>query len=72
MPREQHFDEYLDTRGLSERTGIGKSTFDKMRMTGNGPPFIKVGKKVIYSRPCALAWLNAHTRQSTAPTQEVA
>jgi hypothetical protein len=41
-----------------------------MRMTGNGPPFFKVGlgkrAKVIYRRTEVYVWLETHGRTSTS------
>ena len=58
--------EYIDTRQAADRAGISASFLNKARITGDGPPFIKVGKAVRYHWPDVAAWLHARTRRSTS------
>jgi len=65
----QHFpteNEYVDTQGLEELTKISASTWAKRRLSGDTPPFIKVGRSVLYHVPTAKAWLARRTRRSTS------
>lgn len=48
--------------------GITTRWLDKARCTGEGPRFIKVGKKVLYRLADIEAWLDEQTRQSTSDT----
>jgi hypothetical protein len=38
----------------------------KRRMNGNGPPFIKRGRSVLYAEPALVQWLKIQTRTSTS------
>jgi len=42
-----------------------------MRLTGNGPAFIKVGRLVRYEMASIQAWLLAHQRASTSAIAEL-
>jgi predicted DNA-binding transcriptional regulator AlpA len=61
--------EYVDTKGLQALTGISSSTWNKRRLTGDTPPFIKVGKSVVYHVPTVREWLAARSRRSTSEAQ---
>jgi predicted DNA-binding transcriptional regulator AlpA len=67
--RQQHTSadaEYVDTEGLEALTGVSSSTWAKRRLSGDTPPFIKIGKSVRYHVPTAKAWLARRTRSSTS------
>lgn len=57
---------YFDTPSAGNYTSIGKSTLDKMRMTGEGPAFLKVGHRVVYERAALDEWLASKRCRSTA------
>lgn len=47
--------------------GISPSTLAKFRLTGDGPPFIKLGSKcVAYRREDIETWLDTRLRRSTS------
>ncbi len=48
------------------RYGIPLSTAAKMRMTGDGPPYVKRGRSVSYFAEDVEAWLRSRTVRSTA------
>ncbi|WP_201835022.1 helix-turn-helix transcriptional regulator [Microvirga zambiensis] len=58
--------EYVDTRKLAEITGISASTWNKRRLSGDTPPFNKIGKSVRYHIPTVMAWMNDRVRRSTS------
>ena len=58
--------EYTDVKGLEAITGISASTWNKRRLTGDTPPFTKVGKSVRYHIPTAREWLAGRQRRSTS------
>ena len=59
----------LDTFAAAERSGIARQTLAKMRVEGGGPPFRKLGTKVVYPVIELDAWLAARPlRHSTAGT----
>jgi len=60
------FKEYVTTYELADLTGISASTWNKRRLTGDSPLFVKVGKSVRYHVPTAKAWLAERARRSTS------
>ena len=42
-----------------------KTTLSNWRISGRGPPFIRVGVKILYERSVLLAWARERTRTST-------
>ena len=58
------FRKKLDTPQAAEYLGLGKSTLDKLRVAGDGPVFIKIGKRVVYDPIDLDAWFAAHKRTS--------
>ena len=44
----------------------------KLRMSGDGPPYIKVGKKIRYPRAHYEQWLGSRTFKSTSATRRSA
>jgi predicted DNA-binding transcriptional regulator AlpA len=60
------FRKRLDTRQAADHVGLSKSTLDKMRVYGGGPPFSKLGRRVVYDSGDLDAWLDANRRASTS------
>lgn len=58
--------EYLNTHQLAERTGIAASTWTKRRTSGDGPRYIKAGRRVFYRWPDVEAWFAKQVRTSTS------
>ena len=50
---------------------VAEATLEKWRMTGDGPPFIKVGRRVFYRRRDFEAWLTARTVSHTAQVKKL-
>jgi len=48
---------YLRTAAAAEYIGVAKSTLEKLRLTGGGPIFNKLGRTVIYDRDDLDAWV---------------
>ena len=46
--------------------GLAPSTLAKMRCLGGGPPFIKLGRKVVYRRDDLADWLSARCVRNTS------
>jgi len=46
--------------------GLHPSTLAKLRMSGDGPEFQKVGRKVLYSPSALETWLQSRTYRSTS------
>lgn len=51
---------------LAERWNISPSTLAKSRVSGDGPPFLKIGRSVRYDVAEADQWLEARRRTSTS------
>ncbi|MCA3628042.1 MAG: helix-turn-helix domain-containing protein [Methylobacterium sp.] len=45
--------------------GLGVSTLEKLRMTGKGPVYLKIGRRCLYAQHDLDAWLAQHRRIST-------
>ncbi|MCZ8270473.1 MAG: helix-turn-helix domain-containing protein [Beijerinckiaceae bacterium] len=45
--------------------GLGASTLEKLRMTGKGPVYLKIGRRCLYAQHDLDAWLAQHRRIST-------
>ena len=58
--------EYVDVRTLAAMTGISISTWNKRRLSGDSPPFTKVGKSVRYHLPTVQQWMAERQRRSTS------
>lgn len=59
----------LNTEEAADYVGLGKSTLDKLRVFGGGPPYIKIGVgrgRVIYDPDDLDAWLVQNKRRSTS------
>jgi excisionase family DNA binding protein len=57
----------LSTHEAAQYLGLGKSTLDKLRVLKNdGPPFFKVGARIVYDVADLDAWLAQHKRTSTS------
>jgi hypothetical protein len=55
-----------DTRLAAERVGLKPKTLENWRCQGNGPPFYKVGARVVYDDADVDAWMRARRRTSTS------
>jgi hypothetical protein len=64
--------EYVDVNGLAAITGISASPWNKRRLTGDTPPYTKVGKSVRYHVPTVREWLAARQRRSTSESTATA
>lgn len=66
MPHSRN--RYLRTAAAAVYCGSAKSTFDKYRLTGAGPTYMKVGRTVVYDIDDLDAWMATHRRTSTSDT----
>ena len=63
----------LDTFQAAERTKLARATMAKLRVTGGGPPIVKLGAKVLYDADDLEAWIAAQGKRrstSDSPTPE--
>lgn len=56
----------LRTQGAAEYLSISVSTLNKLRLTGGGPSYIKLGKSVLYDPSDLDVWLASKRRRSTS------
>lgn len=56
----------LRTQDAAVYTGLAKSTLEKLRVTGGGCPYIRIGRVVVYDPDDLDEWLAAHRRTSTS------
>jgi predicted DNA-binding transcriptional regulator AlpA len=59
---------HLRTRQAAEYLSLSASVMEKMRVRGDGPPYAKLGRMVIYNIGDLDAWVNASKRTSTWDT----
>lgn len=64
LQRQQR--ELYRTKGAALYTNTSELTLNKLRLTGGGPKYIKLGRTVLYDQADLDAWLNAHRRSSTS------
>ncbi|WP_395697197.1 helix-turn-helix transcriptional regulator [Methylocella sp.] len=56
----------LNTSELAAYAGMSKGFFDKKRVFGGGPKYLKVGSRVVYDIADVDEWLAANRRTSTS------
>jgi predicted DNA-binding transcriptional regulator AlpA len=56
----------VDTEGAARHIGLAVSTLEKMRVTGEGPQFVKLGRSVRYRVADLEAYLAARVVSSTS------
>ena len=56
----------LHTVDAATYCGSSASTFEKLRLTGGGPVYSKIGRRVVYRVEDLDAWLNVNKRRSTS------
>ena len=65
---------YSDEKQISAMTGgaVTVKRLQQMRWAGGGPPYIKLGRRVMYERQAVIDWLQKHSRTSTTDSQDAA
>jgi excisionase family DNA binding protein len=46
--------------------GVSKSWLNKLRVSGGGPQFLKLGRRVVYEQQSLTAWIEQRRRSSTS------
>lgn len=54
------------------RVGLSVSTLNKLRLSGGGPIFLKLGRRVVYHPADLEAWLATKRRRSTSDAGRIA
>jgi predicted DNA-binding transcriptional regulator AlpA len=65
-PRNRVGDTYTRAPGAAKYVGLAVSTLAKLRVSGYGPKYSKLGRAVVYSYAELDAWLNSLQRSSTS------
>lgn len=55
----------LSTTEAADLLGLSCSYLNRLRMTGGGPPFVKIGTRVAYDPTDLAAWVEGQKRQDT-------
>jgi hypothetical protein len=61
----QYIPTLLTVADVSDRLGVSVSYLNKLRGSGGGPPFVKIGTRVVYDPADLAAWLEGRKRAST-------
>lgn len=56
----------LTTEQAAHYCASAASTFEKLRVFGGGPVFVKIGRRVAYKREDLDAWIDGNRRRSTS------
>lgn len=56
----------LQTPQAADYCGLSSSTFEKLRLSGGGPRYVKLGRRVVYDPADLDAWLAENRRRSTS------
>ena len=56
----------FDTEQAARRLGLSGSTLEKLRVTGGGPAYLKLGRRVVYEASDLDAWKAARRTVSTS------
>jgi predicted DNA-binding transcriptional regulator AlpA len=62
----EHAMRLLSVREAAAYLGISVSTLAKMRLTGNGPPYVKPCRRVVYDVRDLEAWASSRKRNHTS------
>jgi hypothetical protein len=63
---------YVGVKAAADILGVSASFLNKARMTGEGPPFLKIGAAVRYDLQALEAWVASMARTSTSDPGEAA
>lgn len=56
----------LNANQVALRLGLSVSTLAKMRLSGDGPPYAKLGRRVVYRPDDIQAWVASNCFRSTS------
>jgi predicted DNA-binding transcriptional regulator AlpA len=59
-------DRLLTTSDAADHLSLGVHRLEKLRLSGGGPVFVKLGRSVRYERSALDAWIAASRRRSTS------
>jgi predicted DNA-binding transcriptional regulator AlpA len=56
----------LNVREAARFLGLSVSTLNKLRLSGNGPPYLKLGRRVLYDLHALETWAATRKRNHTS------
>jgi predicted DNA-binding transcriptional regulator AlpA len=56
----------LSVSEVAVLTGLSASFLNKLRLSGGGPPFAKLGRRVVYRHAKVVAWVDEQSHRSTS------
>ena len=56
----------LNVDSAASMLNVSKSWLNKARLEGNGPPFLKIGRRVLYDPQDVIIWLETRKFNSTS------
>jgi predicted DNA-binding transcriptional regulator AlpA len=59
----------LNQRATAAYLSISERTLERWRVSGDGPPFVKFGRRVAYRETDLIEWINGCVRHSTSEVQ---
>jgi predicted DNA-binding transcriptional regulator AlpA len=62
----------VDTEGASQHVGLAVSTLEKLRLSGGGPRFVRLGRAVRYRVTDLEAYLAERVVESTSQPRKAA
>ena len=66
---DSYYNKRLRTQEAASYLGLSASTLEKKRLTGDGPPFYKFGRAVVYDTRDLDDYLAARKRSSTSDSR---
>lgn len=61
---------YLTTIEAAELLALSPRTLEKWRLTGEGPPYFKLGRRVVYEVGELEKWTKVQQRRSTSDSAD--
>lgn len=61
----------ITTHEAAVRVGLARATLAKLRVLGGGPPFVKLGAKVVYDEAELESWSRALPRRTSTSAEGV-
>jgi predicted DNA-binding transcriptional regulator AlpA len=53
-------------REASAMTKLSERTLERLRLTGDGPKYVKLGRRVLYRQEDLSAWIASNLRSNTS------
>jgi predicted site-specific integrase-resolvase len=64
--------QYFSPDEAARTIGVASQTLARWRCEGGGPPFIRVGRKIMYGATDITAWMNSRRMSSTSAAAQAA